>query len=246
MSKVLIIPDIHGRSFWKEPCNNWKGTIIFLGDYHDPYGEYINKEPTKKESRENLKALVEFVENRRLNNPGSVICLWGNHDEYYRNGFGECRADKNHYDEVRLLLNRLKPQIYYDLLDNGNEFLFSHAGITKDWLEYNNLNLYKLYEDFDFGKDCKYLDEIPYSRGGNSKYGSCIWNSIEDYSTENHIPEYYQIFGHTWGGRTKPIIDSEFAMLDCCKAFILDTSTKEIKEWSKDIKISDCEYVKIL
>lgn len=50
MTKILIIPDLHGRSFWKEPCNNWKDKIIFLGDYHDPYGE-----PDKAISLANLK-----------------------------------------------------------------------------------------------------------------------------------------------------------------------------------------------
>ena len=45
MNKILVIPDLHGRGFWKEPCNNWEGKIIFLGDYHDPYGEYIVEEP---------------------------------------------------------------------------------------------------------------------------------------------------------------------------------------------------------
>lgn len=35
--KTLVIPDIHERNFWIEPCLNWQGSIIFLGDYHDPY-----------------------------------------------------------------------------------------------------------------------------------------------------------------------------------------------------------------
>ena len=47
MTKILITSDIHGRSFWKEPCNNWEGKIIFLGDYHDPYEEYVDGEPDK-------------------------------------------------------------------------------------------------------------------------------------------------------------------------------------------------------
>ena len=49
MTKILVIPDLHGRSFWKEPCDNWEGRIIFLGDYHDPYGGYIDGEPDKAE-----------------------------------------------------------------------------------------------------------------------------------------------------------------------------------------------------
>lgn len=36
MSEILILGDIHGRSFWKEPCNNWTGKIIFLGGLSRP------------------------------------------------------------------------------------------------------------------------------------------------------------------------------------------------------------------
>lgn len=236
MSKVLIIPDVHGRGFWKTPCNNWEGEIIFLGDYHDPY-KYLLQEPTLKQSRENLKELVEFVEKKREESPYSVICLWGNHDESYRNGFGKCRFDHECSEEIYELLKRLNPQPFYELWDTDqeptNKLLFSHAGITDDWLDENNLTLDNLFQDFISEKECEYLDEIPYSRGGHSRYGSCIWNSLEDYTMENHIPEYYQIFGHTWGGRTEPVINEDFAMLDCCKAFVLDTSTKEILPWTK-------------
>jgi hypothetical protein len=77
MTKILIIPDLHGRGFWKEPCNNWKDKIIFLGDYHDPYGEYVDGEPDKAISLANLKELAAFVENRRYTS--DVICLLGNH-----------------------------------------------------------------------------------------------------------------------------------------------------------------------
>ena len=36
---VLIIPDVHGREFWKEGIEKRKQNelIIFLGDYTDPY-----------------------------------------------------------------------------------------------------------------------------------------------------------------------------------------------------------------
>ena len=39
--KILIIPDVHGRDFWKEPVTRTlqetDARICFLGDYHDPY-----------------------------------------------------------------------------------------------------------------------------------------------------------------------------------------------------------------
>ena len=35
---MIIIPDIHGRSFWKDAVKGRENEkIIFLGDYTDPY-----------------------------------------------------------------------------------------------------------------------------------------------------------------------------------------------------------------
>ena len=39
MEDILIIPDIHGRTFWKDACSKWEGKVIFLGDYLDPYSD---------------------------------------------------------------------------------------------------------------------------------------------------------------------------------------------------------------
>ena len=40
MSKILIVPDIHGRKFWHEAEEliNEVDKVVFLGDYLDPYG----------------------------------------------------------------------------------------------------------------------------------------------------------------------------------------------------------------
>lgn len=39
---IAIIPDVHGRNFWKNITSNEEiakyEKIIFLGDYLDPYG----------------------------------------------------------------------------------------------------------------------------------------------------------------------------------------------------------------
>lgn len=231
MSEILILGDIHGRSFWKEPCNNWTGKIIFLGDYHDPYGEYIIEEPDKVESLTNLKELATFVENRR--HTSDVICLLGNHDLVYFNGNGKCRFDYWEQKEVKELISSLNPQLYYiyeDLtLKEPHKYLFSHAGITKDWLDYNNLELKDL-DSIDI-TNLSPLDQIPYSRSGYNKYGSCVWNDLEDFQLQTPYKDYYQIFGHSWGGRTKPLITDKYAMLDCCKPFVLDTENNELKEW---------------
>ncbi len=230
MNKILIIPDIHGRDFWKEPCNNWKDKIVFLGDYHDPYGEYVDGEPNKDESLANLKELAAFVENRC--HTSSTICLLGNHDLSYFNGSGKCRFDYWQQKEVKELISSLNPQLYYIYEDlttkEPYKYLFSHAGITRDWLVCNNLELEDL-NNIDI-TNISPLDQVPYSRGGYNKYGSCVWNSLEDFQIQNPYKDYYQIFGHTWGGRTKPLITDKYAMLDCCKPFVLNTETKQIEE----------------
>ena len=227
MSEILILGDIHGRSFWKEPCNNWTGKIIFLGDYHDPYGKYIIGEPDKVESLTNLKELVAFVENRR--HTSNVICLLGNHDLVYFNGNGKCRFDYWQQKEVKELISSLNPQLYYiyeDLtLKEPHKYLFSHAGITKDWLDYNNLELKDL-DSIDI-TNLSALDNIPYSRGGYNKYGSCVWNDLEDFQL--HIKVIIKYLDTLGGGRTKPT--DKHAMLDCCKPFVLNTETNKIEEW---------------
>ena len=53
-NEILVIPDVHGRDFWKEPCREWEGKVIFLGDYHDPYTQQVSK----NNSLENLKVLA--------------------------------------------------------------------------------------------------------------------------------------------------------------------------------------------
>lgn len=225
MSKILVVPDVHGRDFWKEPCNNWNGPIIFLGDYHDPYGEYIDGEPNKHDSLNNLRELSNFVVKKRTIN--FVICLLGNHDLSYFTGNLKNRYDYINALEVKKLLETLELRAAWELTTEPVKFLFSHAGITKDWLTYNDLD-----DISEIALSSDILEQVPYSRGGHYKYGSCIWNSLEDYQVENHLPEYYQIFGHTWGGRTEPVIEKDYAMLDCCKAFVLDTSSGKIVDYS--------------
>ena len=54
-----------GSVCWKEPCREWEGKVIFLGDYHDPYPQQVSK----NNSLENLKVLINF----------STSCGWVEH-----------------------------------------------------------------------------------------------------------------------------------------------------------------------
>ena len=48
--KLIIIPDVHGRSFWRDAVKRNPGAeFIFLGDYLDPYPDegYTDEEVIK-------------------------------------------------------------------------------------------------------------------------------------------------------------------------------------------------------
>ncbi len=231
--EVLVIPDLHGRDFWIEPCHNWWGSIVFLGDYHDPYTAIVG-EPTKEESLENLRKLSKFVTERRKHPEkydSWCSCLLGNHDFSYLEGNLRCRYDYKRANEVKSLLESLDLKIYHIYENNPTDkILFSHAGITQEWLDYHDItNIEDPNQEFK-----GILEEVPLSRGGNSKYGSPIWNSLSDYELEKHIPGYYQIFGHSQQ-ESDPVIKEDYACLDCRKCFIVNTETKEIKEWNEQL-----------
>ena len=131
MKKILILPDIHGRDFWIEPCSNYQefDEIIFLGDYLDPYSfEGI----TSTIAYNNFLEILDFA--KSTNN---VTMLIGNHDWHYFVFLDSCRIDKARERDIEksflenLNLFRLTKTIE---LENC-KYLFSHAGITKKWLD---------------------------------------------------------------------------------------------------------------
>lgn len=74
---MIVIPDVHGRTFWKDAVKGRENEeIIFLGDYVDPYV----REGSKPE--DGLTALQEVIEFKKQH-PLSVTLLLGNHDLGY-------------------------------------------------------------------------------------------------------------------------------------------------------------------
>ena len=65
------------------------------------------------------------------------------------------------------------------------------------------------------------LADISLYRGGKQLYGSMVWADMEEHQAEgSHLPNVYQIFGHTQQ-YAEPVIEGCFANLDCRKAFLL-------------------------
>lgn len=253
----LIIPDVHGRDFWKKPCSNITeyDKVIFLGDYLDSYDfDGIGK----NQELDNFKEILELSNN----NPGKVVLLIGNHDLHYIDKNSRMVASRfcmDMFEEYHKLFtdNIDKFKVIY----RAGKYIFTHAGILKNWMDENGLNdIEKFNKDLlDFSKFGPFhrnpLEDISYRRGGNYDSGSCIWADVREHYIslegshnfselqekgipEENIPDYYQIFGHTqlidsFNGDepvySGPLINKYFACLDCKKAFVLNNEEKLIE-----------------
>ena len=106
IQKIAIIPDVHGRKFWRRVVEEDADKIIFLGDYGDPYG---SEEISHKDALIELEEIIRFQEE----NPNKVVLLLGNHDAHYLSrSFSPCSRYSHKYASE-----------YYDLLANRVEFL---------------------------------------------------------------------------------------------------------------------------
>jgi len=133
--KVLILPDIHGRTFWKyavqrfpkEQCPDLK--IIFLGDYLDPYTGYDGI--SKEDAYVNFEDILDYAKT-----DNRVTLLIGNHDWHYFVNLDTCRMDTLRARNIEhLFIENISRFKLTETVNIGKDFyLFSHAGITSTWL----------------------------------------------------------------------------------------------------------------
>lgn len=131
--KVIVFPDIHGRTFWKEvlkkyPENDYPDIqIIFLGDYLDPYTSYDGI--SKADAFANFEEILDLKDKR-------VQLLIGNHDWHYFVNLDTCRMDMARSKDIEHMfkenMNRFRVHKVIEI--NGTKFLFTHAGITQKYL----------------------------------------------------------------------------------------------------------------
>ena len=229
--KILIIPDVHGRGFWKEATKNGKyEKVIFLGDYADPYED---EGITEDAAIDNFKAIIDY----KLQNPDQVVLLLGNHDlHYYSEYYSEIVAGSRYSPQAAITLqplfqkNKKHFQLAWETDWGDRHYLFSHAGITQTWLK-RNLDLIRkpdarhLNRLLKTNEGLETLAQVGIMRWGDYPSGSIVWADSTELAVSNPLPNTYQIVGHTiqYNG---PMITDEFACLDCLAAFSLDQKGK--------------------
>lgn len=221
--KCLVVPDVHGRVFWKNAKDAITNVdkVIFLGDYLDPYRhEGITFEDAVME----FEDILAFKEDY----PDKVVLLLGNHDMHYLiTEFMNC-SRLNEWRRVEIhdmFMNNIDK---FQLIYETKNYLFSHSGIYKEWMDKYELSLDDLKDYKTFLKNrWETLQDVSYERGGWNKVGSCVWADIRE-SVENELySDKRQIVGHTQM-ESRPYITTKIACLDVRQCFILDTEKDEI------------------
>lgn len=211
---TLIIPDVHGRIFWKEALNEFPKDkypnliIIFLGDYVDPY-EFEGV--TRLGAIDNFKEIIDVAKN-----DNRIHLLIGNHDmHYWYDAYFKSRVDNKNYDKIKdmFLQNFTLFNIAYEETINNEKYLYTHAGVSKPWLNHLRFigdlslktNIGKLADDQipfcemlrDMTPDADKLNKMKdnfqgqanlwmasYARGGDYNCGSCIWEDLGEWMYE--------------------------------------------------------------
>lgn len=252
--RILIIPDVHGRIFWKEPVNKYIDSVdkvVFLGDYLDPYND---EDGLADDIFENLLEIVEL----KRNNMEKVILLKGNHDQHYcselfRDLAGGSRMDRMNWNKYHEFFHENEElfQIAHMEEVNGLPYVFTHAGLTLYWLHKVNTEVWHLPDNkvsiadpeiigrLNALDDCGKGQEMLATVGGcrswfGEKSGSVLWADIEEHDIPDAPNAYglnqvFQVFGHTRldKERTEKIEYDNLAMIDSQQCFMVDENQKE-------------------
>ena len=242
--EILVVPDIHGRKFWKEGNPNvytkdYK-LIVFLGDYLDPYyDEHISLE----DCIANFEEIIKFKSDNNL----KVVLLLGNHDLHYLSN-QMMESSRKYPDKDSKIYNLFRNNsglfkvMHTEKVDDRN-IVFSHAPIVMDWAETcNNVlsmlssgiyrvptkieemvnflnNLWVDYNNFGNPRLFGLMSYCSWYRGGYDRSGSPVWADVRE---ARKIEDWYQVFGHTQLSLDECLKGDGYVDADCRRCFPLN------------------------
>lgn len=189
-TKILVLGDIHGRTIWKDIVTAENPNLtIFLGDYVTTHEDI-----TPEQQLSNLSDILTYKEE----NLDSVILLRGNHCleslGYY---WAECYPTE---PKVREKLSKSPLKDRFLSLTQWiyiyNNILFSHAGVSKVWMENNNIKDVNDINKLESSEVFAFTPDSLHDMSGYSVTQPPVW--IRPVSLlECNVDGYTQIVGHT-------------------------------------------------
>jgi hypothetical protein len=199
--KIISIGDIHGRNYWKKIDPSKYDLIVFVGDYLDSF--YY----TDAEILANFMDIIQF----KKDNPDKVVLLLGNHDIQYcflDEGYGCSGFRPTMAASLKHLFKENKN--LFQAAHQVENTIWSHAGISKGWYEFNKKEIEEVRDKFDatnladtFNKmllmNRNYnglLHQVGRTRGGRYNFGGITWADRNE-TKDRYLDGYHQIVGHT-------------------------------------------------
>jgi predicted MPP superfamily phosphohydrolase len=216
--KILVIPDIHAKTIWKEAIEKYEyEMVIFLGDFVD-----ADWDITDQQMASNLVEIVQF----KLENRYNVILLLGNHDIHYMYYPSyPCSGFRKHLQPTLTTTYNTYKHLFQVAWQYKN-YLFTHAGVSEEWYKkYQHYfspqkNLADQLNKIHNSSDKAFLFEVGERRGGfgtEKQYGGPVW--ADKLETQNAIlPGFHQVVGHSKVPTiTKVFVNAEtsFTYCDC-------------------------------
>lgn len=262
LKRILVIPDVHGETFWKEPVQKYidqVDRIIFLGDYLDPYPDE-GKVYSPQEVFDNLMDIIDL----KRAHMDKVVLLKGNHDQHYASEMFRDLACGSRCDTINWSLYNVvfvRNANLFKLVHleeiKGRPYLFSHAGLTLNWINKVNSDIWKMADNKisvanpdiierinaldDEGEGQEMLSIVGrYRNILGPKAGSVLWADIEEHSIPDAPKAYglnkvFQVIGHS---RLNDEYDkAEFenlVLIDSRQCFMIDDNIKEMIVALKD------------
>lgn len=267
--KILVVPDIHGETFWKGPVLKYieqVDRIIFLGDYLDPYRNRW-KEYSPQGLFDNLMDIIDIKRNHMDN----VVLLKGNHDQHYasetfRDMACASRCDTINWSLYNAVFVKNKDLFKLAHLENvrGLPYLFSHAGLTLNWINKVNSGVWKLADNKisiaspDIVERINALDDneegqkmlCVVGRFRNMigpKSGSVLWADIEEHAIPDAPKAYglnkvFQVVGHSrLNDEYDKVEFDNLVLIDSQQCFMIDESIEEkivtLRDYEKNLEI---------
>ena len=253
--KILVVPDIHGETFWKGPVLKYieqVDRIIFLGDYLDPYRDRW-KEYSPQGLFDNLMDIIEL----KRDHMDKVVLLKGNHDQHYasetfRDMACASRCDTINWSLYNAVFVKNKDLFKLVHLENvrGLPYLFSHAGLTLYWINKVNSGVWKLADNKisvtspDIVEKINALDDSEegqemlcvVGRFRNligAKSGSVLWADIEEHAIPDAPKAYglnkvFQVVGHSrLNDEYDKVEYDNLVLIDSQQCFMIDEDIDE-------------------